>query len=1126
MSCPRCGAAPGAGAIVCPDCETALGPRCASCGTHGLPGFAFCGQCGSKLSAAAAGGATADAGAGSDAERRPLTVMFCDLAGSTRLSEQLDPEVLRHVVRRYQEASAQVVERHDGHIAQYLGDGLLVYYGYPTAHEEDARRAVRSALGILRSLAGLSARLEREIGVELVVRIGIHTGLVVIGEVGGGARTEHLALGKTPNLAARLQELAEPGTVVISSATERLVHSFFACVPIGEQALKGVAEPVAIFRVLEERAAHSRSDIPSADLTPLVGRRQVLDRLHEAWSLAREGEPRTVLLSGEAGLGKSRMTAALKESLAAEPHLVREIHCSPFYPNTALYPVTELLRSELGLDRNVVEAEALSRLEGLLATSRVPLEESVPRWRTLLSLPESARYPPRRMPPEREARAGLEAIRDWLIARSREMPLLFVAHDLHWVDPSTVELLGLLRALEPPARVLVLLTYRPAFEPPWERSERTQQIVLDKLPADQAWELVHRMTGERSLPAELIAQLVERTDGVPLFLEELTRTVLESGLLAERGGRLELTGPLTALAIPSTLQSSLLARLDRMGSAKGVAQLAAVFGRDVDRDLLADISPLAPEALAVELGRLEEAGILGCRDDQGSTYAFRHALIQEAAYESLLRSRRREVHAEIGELLESRFYRPGGPRPELLAHHFTRAGELTRAIHYWRQAGERALERSANVEAARHLGYGLELIERLDPRDTAGALRDRLELELRTVLGSALMAVRGYGAPEVVATFARAGELAEAVGEPDQRIRVLMGQVRLHGARAELETAQGFGRTLLVLAERAERGDYTLEAHRFLGAIAFHLGELVEAERHLLRALELYDPAEHRSHAFYYNEDTEVFCLDNLAWTLWHLGRPEEALAKNRRAVERAQELDHPFTLAHALSFRAVLLQFHGAVEEAGRAAADTIATAERYGFPHRLAMGLIVRGWAEASQGRRKAGIAGMEEGLALWRASGAEILRPRFLIYLAEAMARGGKTVRALELLGEAEELGNKTGERFHEADLYRERGEVLIAAGVGRGISVDAAVEAPGTHDPEAWLRRALATARSQGARLPALRAANSLARRLIATHRETEARALVATALSGLTEGFDGSDYRAARELLGEASEVAS
>ncbi len=1036
--------------------------------------------------------------------------MFCDLVGSTRLSEHLDPEELREVVHAYQSASAEVIERFDGHVAQYLGDGLLVYFGYPRAHEDDAERAVSSGLGIVRAIAALNERAQQRGGPTLSLRIGIHTGLTVVGEIGSGARRERLALGQTPNVAARVESLAEPDTVMITEATHRLVLGAFRCAAVGRHELRGVSEPIEVFRVLGERSAHDRLEVTRGrGSTPFTGREVVLDELLAAWDRAREGAPQVVVLGGEAGIGKSRVAETLAARLGAIPHRRKELHSSPFYRNSAFYPLVEALRAELALTAQIPGGEKLDRIEGLLAEAGLPADgESVPLWASLLSVPLEGRYPELRMSAPQRKAATLRAVVEWLVRLAAREPLLLMVHDLHWVDPSTLELLDLLVALDRPAKILLLLSHRPEFEPPWPESLTLRRLTLEKLEPVQVASMIRSLAGGQRLPLELVDQLISRTDGVPLFVEELTKTVLESDLLRAGPSGYDLAEPLPSFDIPSTLQSSLLARLDRLTSAKEVAQLGAVVGREIPRELLARLSPLGDEALDRELDRLVEADLLGRRQGAvGEVLVFRHALIQEAAYKSLLRADRQVQHARIGEMLEETYGAEDGPRAELLAHHFTLGARPAEAVRFWHEAGRKALERSANVEAARHIRAGLELMAALDDPGE----RARRELELQTVLGSALMAVKGYAASEVVEVFGRARELADQVGDNRQQIGVLMGLVRLHGARADLVRARAYGGELLDLAGRSGAEEFVLEAHRFLGAISFHMGSLESARQHLTEALALFDPVKHGDHAYLYNEDTEVFCLDNLAWALWHLGYPGEALERNRAALRRARELDHPFTLAHALSFRAVLLQFHRAAEAALAAAEEVIFTSEHHGFPHRLAMGQFVKGWARAELGNPAEGIALMDEGLDRWRASGAEILRPRFLTYMAETFLGDGQTELALELLEKAEVLGGVTGERFHEADLYRIRGEALWE------LSGEAAWD-----EVQSSLAAALEVARSQGAKLLELRTATRWARLLAGAGRQEGGVAPLAAVLDDFGAGFDGADFREARSLMEELS----
>ena len=709
----------------------------------------------------------------SEAERRQLTVLFCDLVDSTTLARQLDPEDYREVVRAYQATCAAVIQRFDGYIAQYLGDGLLVYFGYPQAHEDDAQRAVRTGLEILDALAALQARLAADKGIRLAVRLGIHTGLVVVGAVGTGGRQEALALGDTPNVAARLQSLAAPDTVVVSDATWRLVQGYFAGHDLGPQTLKGVETPVQVYRVLGTSGAQSRLDVVSPrGLTPLVGREAEMALLRERWAQARDGLGQVVLLSGEAGIGKSRLVQVLHEHVTAEPHTRLEWRCSPYAQQSPLHPVIAHLHRLLRWRPDDTPAEKLGVLEETLAASGLALPEVVPLIATLLSLPLPERYPPLTLTPQRQRQKTLDALLVWLLTEATRQPVLLIVEDLHWIDPSTLEFLTLLIDQGPTARLLTLLTCRPEFQTPWGFRAHLTPLTLSRLPRPQATQMTVRVTGGKALPSEVVEQIVTKTDGVPLFVEELTKMVLESGLLREGEERYELTGPLPPLAIPATLHDSLMARLDRLATVKDVAQLGATIGRTFAYELLQAVSPLDGVTLQHGLRQLVEAELVYQRGvPPQATYTFKHALIQDAAYQSLLRSTRQQYHQRLAQVLVERFSETVETQPELLAHHYTEAGLSAQAIPYWQRAGQRALQRSAYAEAIGHLTTGLEVLQTLP--DTPE--RAQHELALHVALGGALIGTKSYSAPEVEHSFARARALCQQLGETPEFFHILYG---------------------------------------------------------------------------------------------------------------------------------------------------------------------------------------------------------------------------------------------------------------------------------------------------------------------------------------------------------------
>jgi class 3 adenylate cyclase len=701
-----------------------------------------------------------------DAERRQLTVLFCDLVDSTVLASRLDPEDWREVVRAYQETCAKVIARYEGHVAQYLGDGLLVYFGSPQAHEDDAHWASRAGLGMVEAMGQLNTRLEQERGIQLAVRLGCHTGLVVVGEVGGGIRQEQLALGETPNVAARLQGIAEPNTLVISAATVQLLGGFFACRSLGPHHLKGLAQPIEVYQVLSERTARTRLEAAGrTGLTPLVGREAEVALLRERWAQVKEGMGQVVLLSGEAGIGKSRLVQVLAEQAAAEPRAwLTPCQCSPYHQNTALYPMIELLeRVALRFEREESPEQKCRKLEGFVVQYGLPPAEAVPLLAALLSLPLGADYAPLPLSPEQQKQRTLTAFLTILLRIAAQQPVLFVMEDLHWVDPTTQEFLTLLVDQGPTARILALFTFRPDFRPPWTGRSHLTQVTLPRLPRRQAAEMTGRVAHSKALPPEVVEQVLAKTDGVPLFVEELTKMVLESGLLQERDDRYELTGAFPPLAIPTTLHDSLMARLDRLAAVKGLAQLGATLGREFSYDLLQAVAPWDEDTLQRGLHQLVAAEFLY---QQGvppqATYLFKHALIQEAAYQSLLRSTRQQQHQHIAQVLEARFPEVCEMQPELLAHHYTQAGINAQAIPYWQRAGQSAVQRSANVEAVAHFRKGLALLATLP--DSPARLQQ--ELDLLTSLGPVLTTTSGPGLPAVEEVYSRARVVPTGGGAP------------------------------------------------------------------------------------------------------------------------------------------------------------------------------------------------------------------------------------------------------------------------------------------------------------------------------------------------------------------------
>ena len=829
----------------------------------------------------------------SDAERRQLTVLFCDLVDSTKLAQQLDPEDYRAVVRAYQEAAVAAMQPFDGYVAQYLGDGLLIYFGYPRAHEDAAQRAVRAGLAMVDAMAPLNTRLELQYGVHVAVRLGLHTGVAVVGSVGSGARQEQLAMGDTPNIAARLQGLAAPNTVVLSAATARLLHGVFALEDLGMQPLKGVVEPMAVCRVLgPEEPTSDEAEPAPARLPFLVGREAELGLLLQRWEQSKAGLGQVVLLSGEAGIGKTALVGALRAHVAREGYTRVGFRASPYHTHSALYPVIEHLRRVVRLDHQDSPEAALNTLERTLQEYRFPQAEVVPLLATLLAVPlPEGRYAALTLTPQQQRQQTLDALVAWLVEEAERRPVLAVYEDVHWADPSTLELLGMLLEQAPTTPMLHVLAFRPDFVPPWSPRAHITPLTLNRLNRPQVEALLRYLAGGKALPAEVVQHLVTRTDGVPLFVEELTRMLLESGLLREGGDHYVLTGPLASATIPATLHDALMARLDRLGTAKVVAQLGAVLGREFSYALLQALAPLDEATLQARLEQLVAAEILYQRGwPPRATYMFKHALIQDAAYASLLKSTRQQIHQQVAQVLEAQFLETVATQPELVAQHYTEAGLTEQAIPYWQRAGQQALQRSANPEAVQHLTAVLSLLATL-PETSA---RAQQEIDLQLTLGPALMATKGHAAPEVEQTYARARALCAQVGETPQLFPALRGLCRFYLSSGVLPTAWELGEQLYRLAQRAVAPAPLLEAHDALGSILFYLGEYAAARTHLEQGLALLHPPAEQSQALRHDVAPGVRCLAYTANTLWCLGSPAQAVKQSQEALALSQALVHP----------------------------------------------------------------------------------------------------------------------------------------------------------------------------------------------------------------------------------------
>ena len=1039
----------------------------------------------------------------SHAERRHLTVMFCDLVGSTALSKRLDPEELREVIGGFHEVCAGAITTFDGYIARYMGDGLLVYFGYPQAHEDDAERAVRTGLAIVDAVGGLVT----PDGAELQVRIGMATGLVVAGDiVGEGASEERVVLGDTPNLAARLQSLAAPNAVVIADDTRQLVEGLFVVDKLGARSLKGISELVTAYRVHRESDAPSRFEaVAERGLIKLLGRESEIGLLLDRWTHAKEGEAQMVLLSGEAGVGKSRIVRAFRERIGEEPHNRVLYYCSPYHQNSALYPAIQQIERALRFTREDGPAQKLTKLEAVLNSLQLPAAETAPLLASLLSVPAEARYAPLELTPEKLKASILDACVAVIAAMSAREPVLMVVEDAHWIDHSTVELVSLVIDRLRAARIFLVITLRPEFEPPWSGHAQVTALALNRLGRKDCTAMVGEVCGGRQLPDEVLDQIVAKTDGVPLYVEELTKSILESGLLHEEDGDYVVSGPLPSFAIPASLQDSLMARLDRLAPVKEVAQLAAAIGRTFSHELMAAVSLGSERELEDALVQLARAELIFRRGSPPDVvYEFKHALVQDVAYQSLLKSTRRQYHQRIARVLKEQFSDTANTQPELLAHHYTEAHFFDEAIDYWRRAGQRASERSANVEAISHLTKGLELLTNLPESGE----RNELELQLHIALGAPLMTTKGYAAPEVGHAFKRARELCQNIEATPELFPVVRGMWRYYQTGGDLQAARGLAEQSFRLAQSTKDPSVLLAAHVVMGITFYHVGELAPAHEHFEQGMAIYDPVQHRSLAFLYGEDQGVVCLARSAHILWMLGYPEQALQTNRKALTLARELSHPYSLVYALVFACRVHELRRNWPTVQAQAEDALTRATENGFTMWVAAATIAKGLALAMQGREEAGLAQLQQGVAAMRATGAEVAMPWFLALLSKAYASRGQTAEALAALAEALDLAEHYGIGWYLPEIHRLRGELLL-----EHAHSDADVA-------ETCFREALQVARQQQAKMLELRAATSLARLWRHQSKPREAHNLLAPVYEWFTEGLDTTDLEEAKALLEE------
>jgi class 3 adenylate cyclase/predicted ATPase/ABC-type transport system involved in cytochrome c biogenesis ATPase subunit len=1040
-----------------------------------------------------------------EAERRHLTVMICDLVGSTGLSARLDPEDMRAVIDAYHAACARITRAYDGFLAEFRGDGILAYFGYPLAHEDDAERTVRAGLDIIAAIA----RLETRAAEPLAVRIGIATGVVVVGELSReGALREHAVVGETPNLAARLQALAEPGTIVVAASTRRLLGDLFRLRDLGRHEVKGIAEPVAAWAVEGVSPSESRFEaVRAARLTDLIGREDEIDFLLKRQRLAWRGEGQVVLISGEPGIGKSRLAAALAEHIASEPHTRLRYQCSPYHANSALHPFIAQLERAAGFKADDTSEQRLNKLEALLAMGASRIEAVAPLFAALLSIPVGERYPPLALSPTQQRRRTLAALLDQFEGLARRQPILLSFEDVHWADATSLELLDLTVERMRQLPVLALFTFRPEYEAPWVGLPNIGTLTLGRLDRNDVESMVARMTGGRVLPAEVMKQIVDKTDGNPLFVEELTKAVLEAGILVENAEGYRLDGPLPPLAIPETLQDSLMARLDRLAPVREIGQIGAAIGREFSYSLLRVLVGRDETALKNALAQLEQAELVFRRGEPPeAVYSFKHVLVRDAAYESLLKSRRQQLHGQIARTLKERFADIVVRQPEIVAHHFTEAGLVEPAIDYWLKAGQHAARRSANAEALNHLARGLELLPNIDDPK----LRNKSELLLQMSLGHSLRATKGWSIDSVKHAYTRALQLCKESGFDEHTLPAVFGLWTWNFVRGALGEAQALAEHLVNTAENLDDSVYKVLAHEALGFTLFAHGKFASAHAALQRSISLCEDGKAAAYLDLSAQDPRVHVRLYDGMVLWLLGYPDQALRLCAEARRYADKSQRPFSEAMARTISLRVHQFRGEAAVIARQANAAIALCEENGFVHYLAMALILRGWATAQQGEFEKGIAEIQEGLEKQRATGALLYESYTLGLLADACIKNERYRQALDFLDRAQlRLNEENSERFYAAEIYRLLGETHLRSHQ----DLDQA---------ERYLCKGLELAREQRARAFELKLCTSIYDLYELRPNADKYRSQLGEIYGSFSEGFDTTDLLRAKARLKNAA----
>jgi class 3 adenylate cyclase/predicted ATPase len=1044
---------------------------------------------------------------GDAAERRQLSVMFVDLVGSTEFSARLDPEDFAQVIGSYHRICASAVAEFEGSIAKYLGDGVLAYFGYPEAHEDDAERAIRAGLRLIEAMSAVDAGS----GIRPQVRIGVATGVVVVGElIGEGSAQERLAVGETLNLAARIQAASSPDCLVVAESTRQLAGAAFAYTDLGRQDLKGVAGGARLWRVLGESEARGRFDVRIVKgLTPFVGRSEEIGLLRRHWERARDGEGQVVLLSAPAGFGKSRIAATFREEVRPLASACPEFFGSPFHTASRFYPFIGQLEWAAGISRADSASQKLDKLEALLEGAEEERSKSATLLAALLSIPFGDRYAPLQINEQVQKQRTMDELLERLISSSVQGPALAIFEDVHWFDPTSLELMGVAvhRAAHLP--IMILVTHRPEFLPPWLELGHVTLLKLSNLARRDAIALIRKAADDKALPDPLVEQISAKAQGVPLFIEEITRSILESGDLEEQDDRYVLRHGDRKFAIPSTLQDSLVARLDRLGTARDVALAASIIGREFPYELIAAVYPLPRARLETDLERLVRSDLLSQQGaPPNSRYVFKHALIRDAAFRTVLKARRRELHRRIADELAARFPEIAEREPELLAHHYTEAEATDRALEYWRRAANRAASSLAYVEALGHVESARKLILRLP----GGIERDEWELAFLSIEGTSRMALDGWDSPSASRIYGAAREVAERLGRPQELFRSVWGQWMGAHSNGQHVRAHALYQEILGFLDRLNEPEYVVQAHHAGGSQMVAEGAPRAAMAHIDHLLANYRMDVHGNLALFYGAHDPGCCsLGMRALSLLMMGYVELSEAESVKSLELSERLDHKPSISHTHMFRAEFCIILDRIADADAHLRASISIAEQYSLAGYLAADNIMQGWVRSMTGDGEDGVRQAEAALEALKAIPSRRFHfPIRTAIVGRARAAAGDIRGALALYEAALEAAVGMGERWYEPELLRLKAEMLIAQA---DLGLQEAVEC---------LAGAIAMAQQQDAKLWELRSATSLARLWATLGRRADALGLITPIHDWFTEGLDMPDLTRARTLMAELS----